>query len=64
MASEAVLQRSARACSANRGPEEVFELYFDSDLDGASRLYEAFVAEIVSTGGRDRIVAGQSPIGR
>ncbi|TVS02043.1 MAG: hypothetical protein EA423_09420 [Phycisphaerales bacterium] len=57
-------RRAAQIYASRRTGSTVFELYFDSDLEGASRLYEAFVAEIVSTGGRDRIVAGQSPIGR
>lgn len=57
-------RRAAQIYASRRTGSTVFELYFDSDLEGASRLYEAFVAEIISTGGRDRIVAGRSPIGR
>jgi len=45
----------------SRGPG-VFLLYFNSDLDEASRQYDAFIDRVVATGAKDRIVAGESPL--
>lgn len=43
------------------GPE-IWQTYFGPDTDKANDSYQAFIARIVQTGSRDRIVAGQSPI--
>lgn len=40
----------------------VFSVYFNPDLDEASRQYDAFLRAITGTGARDRIVAGHSPL--
>lgn len=43
------------------GPE-IWQTYFGTDTDRANDSYQAFIARIVQTGSRDKIVAGQSPI--
>lgn len=40
----------------------VFSVYFNPDLDEASRQYDAFLRTITGTGARDRIAAGESPL--
>lgn len=55
-------ERGARAAMATRGGPVIFTALFDDDLERADREYQAFIARIVRTGGRDAISAGRSPI--
>ncbi len=55
------MQRRGSAASVRLGPI-VLTAYFDRDLDGFERRYLQFVHDLVRTGGRDRIVRGQSPL--
>lgn len=43
------------------GPE-IWQTYFGSDTDAANDSYQQFIARVVQTGSRDRIIAGRSPI--
>ncbi len=45
-----------------RAGSAVFRVYFNDDLDEASREYDEFLRVITATGARDRIVAGRSPL--
>jgi hypothetical protein len=55
-------RRAAAGAIASRRGRGVFLAYFDADIGEASRAYERFVADIVRTGARDRIVGGLSPV--
>ncbi|MBL8875279.1 MAG: DUF1570 domain-containing protein [Phycisphaerae bacterium] len=43
------------------GPE-IWQTYFGSDTDAANDSYQQFIARVVQTGSRDRIIAGRSPL--
>ncbi len=45
-----------------RAGPAVFRVYFNDDLDEASREYDTFLQRITATGARDRVVAGRSPL--
>ncbi len=44
-----------------RGPQ-LFRAYFNMDMTGAAREYDAFVSEIVLHGSKDKMMSGQSPV--
>jgi len=54
-------EEARRAMRARAGPE-VFQAYFDEDLDSAETRYERFIERLVEPGSRDAVVAGRSPI--
>ena len=54
-------QRRRVAANVRIGPWVLLD-YFDSDLASFEQRYTFFVRQIVKTGGRDRIVQGQSPL--
>lgn len=43
------------------GPE-IWQTYFGNDTDAANDSYQAFIAKVVQTGSRDKIIGGRSPI--
>ncbi len=47
---------------ARRQGNAVFRAYFDRDIDGFDKRYQAFVQQIVRTGARDWITQGRSPL--
>ncbi|MEM7623601.1 MAG: DUF1570 domain-containing protein, partial [Planctomycetota bacterium] len=49
----------ARSAALRRRGPEVFLAYFDDDLESMNASFEAFMARIVRTGGRDAVVAGR-----
>lgn len=49
------------AMALSRGPG-IFMIYFNEDLDEASRQYDAFIDRVVATGSKDKIVSGVSPL--
>ncbi|MFG0327119.1 MAG: DUF1570 domain-containing protein [Phycisphaerales bacterium JB037] len=55
-------RRALMTYRARRVGPDLFRIYFDDDLENAEREYDAFVRAIVAPGGRDRIVAGRSPV--
>lgn len=60
IASELGPAAAQRAALRRVGPE-VFLVYFDSDLDRASRQYDAFLQQVIRAGSREEIVQGVSP---
>lgn len=53
--------------SAGRPPTptaaQVFQTYFDRNLSRLSAAFDSFQRRVVSTGGRDAVIEGRSPIG-
>ncbi|MEM8836369.1 MAG: DUF1570 domain-containing protein [Planctomycetota bacterium] len=60
--SDAYGERAARLALAGRTGDEVFRLYFGEDLEALAASYEAFIGRVVSTGSREAIAAGRSPL--
>lgn len=44
------------------GNAALFHVYFNDDLDGADREYRSFIGQIVSSGSRQLMLQGRSPI--
>lgn len=53
---------SARAALSARGGGALLIAYTEQPIETLDRQYAAFVARVVSTGGRDRITRGDSPV--
>lgn len=54
--------RGAREAVLRRRGTAVFRAYFNTDLEEASREYDAFLAVLTTRGARSRIVRGESPL--
>ncbi len=54
--------QAANASLARRAGPGVALTYFNDDLEEFQREFDAFVAQVVSTGSRDAIVVGRSPL--
>ncbi len=54
-------QQALRSVRSRHGPD-VFLVYFNSDLDTASREFDAFIDEITRPGAKNLIVQGRSPL--
>lgn len=61
MSPERSVRLRSTSAGVNAGPV-VFMTYFNSDLNASSAAYERFVRQIIATGSRERITAGESPI--
>lgn len=51
------------ALPAKRFGSAVFAAYFNPDMQQASQQYNAFIAQLLTPGAKERIVRGSSPIG-
>ncbi len=54
--------RASSVYATRRSGVDLFALYFGQDAPSLDASYRAFIARAVRLGGRERIVAGQSPI--
>ncbi len=54
--------RAAVYVRQKRPGPEIFLSYFGNSIDEADRSYQDFISRVVSTGSRDKIIAGHSPV--